>query len=65
MLSSVCCVDFDKCESKIIRDTYTDVNRLATKPMVKEIANPLIGPVPNRNKKIADTTVVTDRKSVV
>ena len=60
MLNSVCCRGpVDKCQLKIIRDTYTEVNRFATKPMVKEIAKPLIGPVPNKKRKTAETTVVT------
>src|SRR5260370_1238140 len=35
------------------------VNTLAIKPMVKVIAKPRIGPVPNKNRKNAETTVVT------
>ena len=35
------------------------VKTLAIRPIVKVMAKPRIGPVPNRNKKNAETTVVT------
>ena len=35
------------------------VNTLAIKPIVRVMAKPLIGPVPNMNRKKAETTVVT------
>ena len=33
------------------------VNTLAIKPIVRVMANPRIGPVPNKNRKNAETTV--------
>jgi hypothetical protein len=44
---------------KIVLETKTAVNRLASRPTTKVTAKPRIGPVPNTNRKMADTIVVT------
>src|SRR5438045_526906 len=49
---------FAKCESKITRETNTDVNRFAARPQTKVTANHLVGPLPNTNKIAAETMVV-------
>ncbi len=46
-------------DSKITRETKTEVNRLAARPKLRVTANPRTGPVPNRNKMMAETIVVT------
>ena len=46
-------------QSKAIRETNTEVNKLVVSPRTSVVANPLTGGVPKRNKKIHDTTVVT------
>ena len=40
--------------SKRVRETKTAVNILETRPMTRVTANPLTGPVPNKNKNVAD-----------
>ena len=37
-------------DSKITRETKTDVNRLAARPKLRVTANPRTGPVPNREQ---------------
>ena len=44
---------------KIVLETKTAVNRFARRPATNVTANPRIGPVPNTNRKIAETMVVT------
>ena len=41
------------------RETKTAVNKFASRPNVKVVANPLTGPVPKMNRIAADTMVVT------
>ena len=45
--------------SKMNFDTKTAVNTLAIRPITSVTAKPFTGPVPNRNRKAHDTTVVT------
>src|SRR4029078_7002255 len=46
-------------QSKMVLETKTAVKRLAINPITNVTANPLTGPVPNRNRKAQETTVVT------
>src|SRR5262245_28509633 len=46
-------------QSKMNFDTNTAVHTLATRPITRLTAKPFTGPVPNRNRKRQDTTVVT------
>src|SRR4030042_106441 len=44
--------------SKISLETKTAVNKLATRPTISVVAYPLMGPVPNWNRKMAEMMVV-------
>ena len=59
MLSVTACFCPPSSHWKMVFETNTAVNTLATKPITSVTAKPLTGPVPNRNRKAHETMVVT------
>src|SRR5690242_16433854 len=52
-------------QSKIIRVTTRAVNKLAATPIVSEIPNPLMGPVPMKIRMTEEIKVVTWESKIV
>ena len=58
-IESRCGPGFRSSQSKSRRETKTDVNTFATRPITRVIAKPWMEVVPNRNRQLQATTVVT------